>query len=345
MFGPGTHVVIDVQGYHGPSAGLSYRSLAPCRLADTRLAGGAFAAAERRTFVVSDLSGVTIGSQGGNPSGCGVGPSPSSVEISITAVGPTGDGFGRAWPGRQALPNATFINYTSGVSVTNTGTVAVNPSLPDEQLNVQAFGAGTHLVIDVAGYHSAASPGRLYTPITPCRVADTRQPGAGGALIGANRERGFTVAGSGPDFAAQGGNVDGCGLPEGVKAVEASVTAVTPTAKGYARAWPTDTPYPEATFINYSAGVSITNTGTIPLATPASNTDINVRANGGGIHVVMDIQGYFSAPEIDDISAGREFTCAVLSTDRVACWGDNFYGQLGNGTTTTSSSVPVRVVL
>ena len=42
------------------------------------------------------------------------------------------------------------------------------------------------------------------------------------------------------------------------------------------------------------------------------------------------------------ITAGGSHTCAVLNTGAVNCWGRNFNGQLGNGTT-TDSLVPVAV--
>ncbi len=42
------------------------------------------------------------------------------------------------------------------------------------------------------------------------------------------------------------------------------------------------------------------------------------------------------------VSAGQFYTCAVRSDHRVMCWGDNLYGQLGDGTN-TASPVPVTV--
>ena len=60
---------------------------------------------------------------------------------------------------------------------------------------------------------------------------------------------------------------------------------------------------------------------------------------GGHSNVPVQVQGLMNAREV---SAGANHTCAVDSSHAVWCWGDNSFGELGNGTF-NQSTMPVQV--
>src|ERR1017187_6752206 len=61
-----------------------------------------------------------------------------------------------------------------------------------------------------------------------------------------------------------------------------------------------------------------------------------------GLPVAVDTSGVLAGRTLTQITAGYEHTCALDSTGTAYCWGLNAYGQLGDGST-TSSNVPVAV--
>ena len=58
------------------------------------------------------------------------------------------------------------------------------------------------------------------------------------------------------------------------------------------------------------------------------------------VNETVDVRIFSTATSI---SAGEDHTCAVLSGGTVKCWGYGYYGQLGNGSTTSTQSIPVSV--
>lgn len=70
-------------------------------------------------------------------------------------------------------------------------------------------------------------------------------------------------------------------------------------------------------------------------------TNGGVQCWGSGQSTPVYITGMTSG--VSAVATGSGHTCAILTAGDVKCWGVNFYGQLGDGTT-TSSSTPVNVI-
>jgi alpha-tubulin suppressor-like RCC1 family protein len=67
------------------------------------------------------------------------------------------------------------------------------------------------------------------------------------------------------------------------------------------------------------------------------------RSNPVEVLASGDTQGTNVLPGVAQVSAGFLFTCAVLTNGTANCWGSNFGGALGDGTTTNRSN-PVQVL-
>jgi photosystem II stability/assembly factor-like uncharacterized protein len=121
----------------------------------------------------------------------------------------------------------------------------------------------------------------FYTVI-PCRVLDTREPDGprGGPALAAGADRTFTIAGP------------PCGIPAGALAASVNLTVTGATAAGNLRLYPADVPLPEASSINYSAGLARANNAIVPLSELG---DIKVRCSqaSGTVHFILDVNGYF----------------------------------------------------
>ena len=60
------------------------------------------------------------------------------------------------------------------------------------------------------------------------------------------------------------------------------------------------------------------------------------------VPVAVDRSGVLNGLSLKSISSGRDHVCVIANNNKTYCWGDNYFGQLGNGTNTASMS-PVVV--
>ena len=136
---------------------LTFVPLPPCRVIDTRIAGGLLAANTERSFEVSGTA--NFEAQGGTAGGCGVPQDflfPSfAVAINLIAVNPLGPGNLRAWREGDPTPAASVLNYSNvaGLNIAN-GVILpiVGSNVLPKDLRIRADVSGTHVVADVTGY-------------------------------------------------------------------------------------------------------------------------------------------------------------------------------------------------
>jgi hypothetical protein len=138
----------------------------------------------------------------------------------------------------------------------------------------------------------------VFNSVAPCRIADTRFADAGALTAGETRT--FHVVGSASDFADQGGTAGGCAIPgfagpvAQAQAVAFNFVAVNPAGAGNLRAWPSDLTAPNASIINYAqVGLNIANGIAVPVRQDSEGSDLSLRADASGTHVVIDVVGYY----------------------------------------------------
>ena len=151
---------------------------------------------------------------------------------------------------------------------------------------------------DVPAAFGSTSTDLVFTPLTPCRIIDTRTATGGFAgRIGPNNGKEFQV--NLADFSAQGGVSSSCGIPTSleVSAVVINVASTDQTGSGHIRVIPTGGGLPTAALLNYTMGVNISNAA-ISASAVAAGDDIFIYSGVSESHVVVDLMGYFAAPNM-----------------------------------------------
>ena len=191
---------------------------------------------------------------------------------------------------RNALKRDTFEGAMA--ELTGTGHRISDDAVITQLASMEPTAAGVRPRI-TARTLGALSNDLVYTPVAPCRIIDTRNTAAG--AIAANSTRNFVAFGI-SNFSSQGGSATNCGVnPLAATAVAINLTAVTPTAAGYATAYPYNTTQPVAASVNYAAGDIVNNALIVQTPNPIAAFDITLYTFASS-HYVADIVGYFAPP-------------------------------------------------
>jgi hypothetical protein len=192
---------------------------------------------------------------------------------------------------------------------------AVSAQSPDRLQDLLSAGDEVPLITNTLG-DSAAD--LVYTPVTPCRVFDTRFSSAG-IITGGTQQNFFVVGTSG--FPAQGGNAGGCGIPLGpATSVIINFAAVNPAGAGNLRAWAVANPQPaapQAAVMNFNPVLAaLANGVAVPVCNPAVTSctlgDLRLQADASSVHVVGDVVGFFARTNRSQIAAVKAAAVPVV---------------------------------
>src|SRR5271157_1521313 len=284
---------------------LQFVPVTPCRVADTRNPNGPFGG--------PPITGGTSRDFAIPNSACGVPPTAAAYSLNVTAV-PAGPlGYLTVWPTGQDKPTVSTLNSGDGRVKAN---AAIVPAGYQGAISVFVTNT-TNVVLDIDGYFAppVSNSTLAFYPLTPCRVADTRNKNGdlGGPSLTGGKERDFPV-------------LESQCIPQGVTpqaySMNFTVVPVGGQPLGYLTVWPKGSPRPGVSTLNNLTATIVANAAIVPagtggeIATYASNNT----------NLVIDIDGYFAAGQ-GGLSLYPAAPCRVLDT-RLVGKGQPFSGTL-----------------
>ena len=269
-----TDLILDIDGYFDATSGDSFYTVPPCRLADTRLPAGSSSDTlhgpsmddhETRAFPVLSTS-------------CGLPATAAAYSTNVTVIPAGLLSFLTTWATGQPQPLVSTLNALNGGIVAN---AAIVPAGTNGAVSVYVTNR-TDVVLDTNGYFAptGGTGGLTFYPVTPCRVADTREADGpfGGPVMAAATLRSFAIPAS------------DCSIPATAAAYSLNVTAVPNGPLGFLTAWPTGLPLPFVSTLNSPTGTVVANAAIVPAG---ANGAVSVYVTNQ-THVILDINGYFA---------------------------------------------------
>ncbi len=267
-YGP-THVIADIAGWFGTAGryddGTGFEGVAPARLLDSRIGLGGpatrFRPWETRYLKVAGVAGIPANAE--------------SVVVNLTSVDPDQDGsYITAFPKGSPVPVASNVNGTTHGVRANLAVVKVGV---DGKIGLHAGLSGTHLIVDVMG--SFGPYGGAVTTVDPVRSIDSR--------TGVGTEWRWLDPGETRTLQLRGR----AGVPNNAKAVIVNVTATGSNWGGFFTLYPTGTPRPTVSNLNFAVGQTVPNLAMLKLGPDGA---IEVYNDRGVTHIIVDVMGYIT---------------------------------------------------
>ncbi len=262
-------LIVDVNG--ALPADTSFVTMNPARLHDSRVGGRTVDGAEQGGGPAAAGSTTQVQVTGR----AGIGKGANAAIVNVTVDGTTAPGYVTVYPCGTTQPNASNLNYDSGATVAAFGIAKLGA---DGTICVFTS-AATQLIVDASGYVPVAT---TYRPRDPARLLDTRPSGR--TIDGQGANAGLRPAGSITEVQVK--DRIGLGAP---KTAVVTVTSTNQEAGGYLTMWPCGQTQPNASNLNFQAGVDIANTAIVPVGT---NGKVCIYASAP-TNILTDINGTY----------------------------------------------------
>jgi len=282
-----------------------------------------------RTAVITIGTTQYVVSQAG-AAGCGFTVTPLSVNMPQTGGSAVISVFGSFSCGWSVTNPSSWVFVQSGFSGIGNGTVTIfvnaNGDFNARSTTLQI--ANQTVIVTQAGTGGGFSSALRFVPVTPCRVADTRDGGRpfpfGTPRMGQNTTRDFAIPQS------------GCGIPTNARAYSLNITAVPPGPLAYITAYPTGSAQPLVSTLNSFDGRVVANAAIVPSGV---NGAITLYVSND-TDVVMDINGYFtSAEDLAGLAFYPVAPCRIADTRQGSISGGPYGApSIGGG---TSRTIPI----
>jgi len=348
-------VIVDVVGYTtggAPVAEGGFTGVTPKRLLDTRPDGSGVT---QRTGCVGPTDGFGTGralrvTGTVNAQNTTVPDNASAVALNVTVVTPGAAGFLTVYPTGAAKPNASTLNFTAGQVVPNGTVVKVGDG---GQINLFANAGCPQVIVDVVGYYvGAAAPTGAATNLDSWgsnlygQLADPSVPGVAQSPQQVGTATDWTAVSTNGSLLLEQSST--CGIRAGQLycwgandygqlGIGTTTSSQVPVRVGAASDW---------------QSVSVGGSSVCGLRGVAPNTtlwcwgDNTYGQVGDGTGIQQDTPLQITDVIIDEfggtasrplgwgaVDVSEDHACAVRTTgNQYYCWGDNSYGQLGDGT-------------